>query len=220
MTEETFEQGGTMGHAPGFAPDRPANLGKIVRREVGEPPILEMTPDLLLRLQLRRVRRQPDHVPVAMGREVATYLPVPVRIPAVPQQHERPAEMAPEMPEEFEDVRAADILAGMESQVEGDAPAARRHDECADRRDLLVRAGPDRQQRGLAPQRPCAAEQRGHQKPRFVQADQARAESGQFFLARAQSCWIHNRTRWSARSLAVRWGRCGVNPQARRSRPT
>lgn len=220
MAEEIFEQSRTMGHATDFAPDSPADLGESIRRKVGEPPILEMVPDLLLRLQLRRVRWQPDDVPVAMGSEVATHLPVPVRIPVVPEQDERPAEMSPEMPEELENVRAANVLAGMEGKVQGDAPAARRHDERADRGDLLVRACPHGQ-RGSAPaRRPRAAEQRGHQKPRFVEANQARPESGQFFLARAQSCWTHNRIRWSTRSLAVRWGRCGVNPQARRSRPT
>jgi hypothetical protein len=111
------------------------------------------------------------------------HLAMPVRIPAVPEQHEGSAEMASEVPEKFEDVRAADVLAGMERQIEGDAPAARRHDECADRRDLFVGAGPDGQERGLPPERPGAAEQRGHQKPRFVQADQARAESSRFFLS-------------------------------------
>ncbi len=181
MTEETSGQRGTMGHPPGFAPDCPANLGQIVRGEVGEPPVFEIIPDLLLRLQFRRVRRQADHVPVAMGGEVTMHLAMPVRIPAVPEQHEGSAEMASEVPEKFEDVRAADVLAGMERQVEGDAPAARRHDERADRRGLLVGAGPDGQERGLPPERPGAAEQRGHQKPRFVQADQARAESSQFF---------------------------------------
>jgi len=220
VAEKIFEQRGTMSHATEFAPDSPADLRKSIRREVGEPPILEMVPDLLLRLQLRRVRRQPDHMPVAMGREVVTHLPVSVRLPAVPEQHKGPAEMSPEMPEELKDVRAADVLAGMEGQVQGDASAARRHDECADRGDFLVRACPNGQRGSNPAKRPGAAEQRGHQKPRFVQANQARAESGQFFLARAQSCWTHNRTRWSTRSLAVRWGRCGVNPQARRSRPT
>ncbi len=215
-----FEQVGTVGHATGFTLDRPANLGKIIRRKVGESTVLEIGPDLLLRLQLRRVRRQPHHVPPGMHREVATHLAVPVRIPAVPQQHERPAMMPSEVPEEVEDVRAADVLAGTEGKIQGDAPAAWRDDERADPRDLLVRACPNRQRRRDPAKRPRTAEQRGHQKPRFVQADQARAESGQFFLARAQSCWIHNRTRWSTRSLAVRWGRCGVNPQVRRSRPT
>ena len=204
MTEEIFEQLRTTSRATDFVPDRATDLGKIVRGKVSEPPILEMVPDLLLRLQLRRIRRQPDHVPVAMRGKVAAHVPMPVRIPIVPEQHERSAEMASEMPEKVEDVWAADVLARIERQVQGDAPAARRYDERAERGDLLMRTGPYRQHGSDSAQRPCAPEERRHQKPRFVQADQARVESGQFFLARAQSCSIHTRTRWSTRSLAVR----------------
>lgn len=220
MAEEIFKQGGAVCQAKGFAPDGVADLGKVIWCKVGEPSILQIVPHLFLRLQLRRVRWLPHHVPMEMGSKVATNLAVPVGTPAVPKQEERSGEMLPEVPQEFKDMRPTDVLAGMETEVQGDSSSMRRDDQCTDRGGLFVGASADRHQRRVAAERPSAAEQRGHQKTCFVQTNQVPAEPGKFFLARAQSSWIHSRTRWSTRSLARRWGRCGENPQARGSRPT
>jgi len=56
VPEEILGQAGTPGDPRGFVVDDSMDVGEIVRREVGEPAVLEIGPDLFLRIQFRRIR--------------------------------------------------------------------------------------------------------------------------------------------------------------------
>ncbi len=130
-----------------------------------------------------------------------------------------PSVVPAELAKEGEDFGAAYVLLGVKGQIKRDATTPRRHDEGADARDLLVGTPAHDKGGGLSTGRPGSSDQRGHHEPRLVEADQACLEAGEFFLARLHSCRTQARMRWSLRSLATVWGRCGVKPQARSNRP-
>ena len=95
-----------------------------------------------------------------------------------------PAELA----QEVEDLGATYVLLGVKRQVERDATTARRHDEGADARDLLVGTLAHDEGGRLSTGRPGSPDERGHHEPCLVEADQACLEAGEFFLARVHSC--------------------------------
>lgn len=96
--------------------------------------------------------------------------------------------VSPQMLQESKNLRATDVLVGMQGQVEVDALAARGDDQGPDARDLLVRSGSDSQFGGLSPQAPGPSDQGSHQEAGLVETDQAGVEAGEFFLMRGHSC--------------------------------
>jgi len=220
MVEKVFEQLGPAVESTRLAAYLAPNLDEIVRGEVRQPAVLQIRPELFHWIQFRRVRWQPHDGPPADGVHRAPHEARPMGKTAIPEEDRWAAEMPMEMADEPPDVRGPDVLTSIEGQVECDTTTAGRDDQGPDAREFLMPPRSQREERREALWRPGPADERGHEKARFVDTNQARAEVRQFFLLRIHSPWIHARTRSSTRSFAVRCGRCGVNPQVRRSRPT
>src|SRR3974390_411142 len=190
----------------------------MVRGKIGEAAVLEVAPDLLLRIEFGGVAGEPERMPVWVLGQVGTNELVAVGLALVPQEEQMPRVVPAKLAEEVEDLRTTNVLLGVERQVECDATTPRRHDKSTDARHLLVGTLADNKGGGLSTGRPGSTDQRGHHEARLVEADQTCLEAGEFFLARLHSCRTQARMRWSLRSLATVWGLCGVKPQERSSR--
>ncbi len=92
--------------------------------------------------------------------------------PQTPTKAARDREVAAQVTEKPQNVGASDVLLGVQSQIEVDTAAVRRDDQGAEGGDLFVTPLlPDGEGRRDAARRPSAAQERGHPKARFVQAD-------------------------------------------------
>ena len=143
-----------------------ANVGLNLRDGVGgkvrQPAVLQVAPQQFHGVEVRRVGRKPDDVAARVHGQPSLHERVLVRATAIPQQDKGPAHVTREMPEEAEDLRAANIAARVQGQGEGDLAATRRDDQRADTGHLLVRARADDQLGRLAARGPRAAEHRHH----------------------------------------------------------
>jgi len=187
VVEEAPEQVRATPEALDLLADTGLDLPDMVGSEVGKSAVLQVCPDLLHRVEFRGVGREPFHMPSRMLAEVMSDLVVAMRASQVPQQDERTGVVSPQMRQESKDLRATDVFVGMERQVEVDATAPWGDDQGSNTGDLLVGSGPDGQFGGLAPQAPGPSDQGSHQEAGLIEADQAGAEAGEFFLTRGQS---------------------------------
>jgi hypothetical protein len=144
------------------------DLADVVWSEVREPAVLEVAPDLLLGIELRGIPGQPDRVPPGVVVEIGANDLVLMRIALVPKKKAMAGVVVAELAKEVEHLRAADVLLGIESQVEGQVATPGRHRDRTDARNLLVRASVHREARSLSPRRPGAANQRCHHEACFV----------------------------------------------------
>ncbi len=179
MLEEALQQRGPAPQGAHFAADGVMDLRHRVGREVRETAVFEIGPELLDGIELGGVGWEPFDMPVRAGGQPPADLAMAVRAAQIPQHDDWAP--AVEVTQTLEHLGAPDIHAGMKSQVKGQAPAPGGHAEHADTRDLLMGPRPDGQPRGHPPERPSAAQKRGHQEARFIQADQPGTETSQFF---------------------------------------
>ncbi len=133
-----FEQLGAVVEATGLSADLAPDLDEIIRGEVRQPAVLEIRPELFHRVQFRRVRRQPHQGPPADSVHRPPHEARSMGQAVVPEEERWAAEMSPEVAHEASDVRRADILAGVERQVKGDAAPTRRDDQGTDAGQFLV----------------------------------------------------------------------------------
>lgn len=182
MAKETPQQFGVSGQAASFPVDVGLDLAHGVRGEVREAAVLEIAPEQLDGIEIGRVGRKPHDVAARMRGQPGSYERVSVRTSAVPHHDEWPADMAREMAEEAQHLRAAHVAARVEGQSESDAPAPGRHDEGPDPGHLLVGASAHDELGRRAARRPRAADHRHHQEAGLIEADQMGAEAPEFFL--------------------------------------
>lgn len=187
MPEEALEQPGPTFEVAHFLAGRAVNVGHMIGREVREAAVLEIRPEVVDGIEIGSVGWETFDVPVGAGSQPLADLAVPVRAGPVPQHDHRTPEVV-EVAEHPEDLGPPDIFPGIERQVEGEASAPGRHAEHAEAGDFLVGPRPDGQPRGYPAESPGAAQDRGHQEARFVQAEQPGTQASQFFLIRGQSC--------------------------------
>jgi hypothetical protein len=182
VTKEASQQFGVPSHAAPLVADRSLDVFRGVGREVRQAAVLQVAPEELHRVEVRRVRREPDDVAARMRGEPGPHELVLVRAPTIPEQEEWPADVTGEMAEKPQDLGAPNVAVRMQGQRQGDLPAPRRHDQRPNAGDLLVRARPHGDRRGRAARRPRPAEDRHHQEAGFIEADEMGAESMEFFL--------------------------------------
>src|SRR6201987_454431 len=86
-----------------------AELSEIARAEVGQRVMLPVTPDVLYRIELGGIARQPfEHQPALLGTDEVAYQPRPMRWQAVPD-HQQPApQLTQQMAEEVNHLGRAD----------------------------------------------------------------------------------------------------------------
>lgn len=186
----------------------PQLLG-AVRAAVGELPLRE-GPHRLVRVQLRRVGRKVLEPQPWEGRaQLANGRPL-VNLSPIPDHDDRAAEVTQQVPEEFADLRLADVLA-VQVEVESEPPAPGAHRDAGDDRDPVV-ALPEAQEWRLAAGGPGSADAGDEQEAAFVYEDEVGAQPRGVFFIRGQSFSFHRvmacSSRWSARLS----GFCGVQP--------
>src|SRR5215813_4418548 len=182
MTKEAPQQLGMASHTTTLAADRRLDVFRGVGGEVRQAAVLQVAPEELHRVEVRRVRRKPDDVAPRMSGEPGPHEVVLVGAPAIPEPDERPADLTGEMAKEPQHLGAPNVALRMQRQRQGELPAPRRHDQRANAGDLLVRARPHGDRRGRAARRPRPAEDRHHQEAGFIEANELSAESVEFFL--------------------------------------
>jgi len=182
VAKEAPQQLGMASHAAPLAADRSLDVVRGVGGEVRQAAVLEIAPEELHRVEVRRVRRKPDEVAARMSVKPGPHELVLVGAPTIPEQDEWSADLTGEMAKKPPDLGTPNVAVRMQRQRQGELPAPRRHDQRANAGDLLVRARPHGDRRGRAARRPRPAEDRHHQEAGFIEADEMSAESVEFFL--------------------------------------
>jgi hypothetical protein len=184
VPKEAPQQLGMASHAATLAADRRLDVLRGVRGEVRQAAVLQVAPEELHRVEVRRVRRKPDDVAARMSGEPGPDELVLVGAPTIPEQGEWPADVTGEMAQKPQDLGTPNVAVRMQRQRQGDPPAPRRHGQRANAGDLLVRARPHGDRRGRAAGRPRPPEDRHHQEAGFIEADEMSAAAVKFFLRR------------------------------------
>ena len=107
-------------------------------------------------------------MPLGMTLEVFPHLFLPVGFTPIPQKQQGTRQVTAQVTEKPQYVGASDVLLGVERQIEVDAAAMRRNDQSADGGDLLMTPLPYGEGGRQAARGPSAAQERRHQKARFV----------------------------------------------------
>ena len=179
----------------------------------------QIAPDVLDRVEFRRVGRQEEGMQLIGTFEKAPRTFGAVGVEAIPEQHARALQFLVQMPEEAHHLPGADLGVGMETKIEPHVITAGRHTERRQGGYLPEVTTPLKQHRSLAPRLPAATHQRFHQQAAFVEENQPGVQPVRFFLSAGQVCLIHCRIPSSSRSTARRAGFCGLQPSEWSKRP-
>jgi len=108
-----------------------------------------------------------------------------VRIEAIPQQDQLAGNVAQEAAQEGNEVWCGEVAVGMQPEAEMEASAGGiDHDDDGDDGYLLMRPCPLGQHGRVSSLCPCAAQDRRHQNPAFVEKNQESLQPLGFFLIR------------------------------------
>src|SRR6266550_4574209 len=190
-----------------------AHLADAVQAEIGQLALLHVAPDVLDRVEFRRVRGQSfqDQVPVERF-DIVLDDPAAVRRQAVPDDQQLATDLLSQRVQEFDELRAAD-RASVEAEIE--VPET---DAGDDRQLLPVEAV--LQDRCLAFGRPGFDPSGPLAQSTFVDEDDGASFAAALFFSAGQRlarhCLIAASSRWMARPA----GRWLENPSSRRMRQT
>lgn len=159
------------------------------RRRVGEG-LFGLGPNLLVRVEFRRVSWKVVQVKAPAAAEVQAHGLVPMDFGAVPQKDDLTAEVAQQQTEELDHPLAVDVLP-VTTEIHADPLADRRDRDRGDDRDSVVAVAMAKD-RGLSDRSPGLADVRGEHEAAFVEEDQVCAELTGVFLYpanRSVSIW-------------------------------
>ena len=182
--------------------------GRIVRQGIG----FEVGPQVFNWIKFGSVRRQVFQVS-RMRQDALVDEFALVGLEAIPDQDDGGMQLMLKMLEEIHGALGVDVGIGMQSKVQGDPIPFGQDANGGDGRHFLLRTTALAQHRGLSPQTPGTAHQRGHEHPGFVEENDRRSQARGVFFTRGQSCSIQARMRSSSRSTARRVGFWGENPK-------
>src|SRR4030095_4679242 len=137
VPNETPQQLRTPSHAAALTAHRGLDVLDGVRGEVRQAAVLQVAPEELHRVEVRRVGRKPDDVAARVSGKPGPHELVLVGASAIPEQDEWAADLTGEMAKKPQDLRTAHVAVRMECQRQGDLPASRRHDQRANGGDFL-----------------------------------------------------------------------------------
>ena len=192
---------------------------RLRERQVGQRVRLEPAPEVLHGVELGGIGREEESPHPGPLPQEGLHPSRAVRQEPIPDEHDGSVEVSVEVAEEAGHPMSRDVGVGMEAEEQMHPIPPGVHAKGRDDRHLLVRARPLHEEGCLAPGAPAAPQPGGHQEAALVQEDQPGPQRGRFFLTRGHSSLTQRWMRASSRSAARRWGRCGVQPSARRSRP-
>ena len=206
--------------AASFAANHATDLFNGSRREVGQATELEIAPEVLHGVQLGSIAGQKFDAPSRMVGQELPDLCVFVTLAAIPDEDGGAAHVPSQISKEGEQARPAEVFFGQQRQIPIEpAPFGRNH-QSAGSRYLFKGTPPGADDGGASPSSPGLPYNRVHQESGLVLEDDARADATGFFLMRGHSSRTQRAISRSSRSLALRWGRCGVKPQRCSRRPT
>jgi len=172
-------------------------VGDISGRAIGQC-ALGVVPDKFVRVEFRGVSRKAmDPEPFVLV-EKLTDDDAPVDRAAVPQEHDRPAQMPQEMAQETDDLHAGDVGC-VETEVKSKTRARGGHGDGGDGGNSISPIAVS-EDGGLADRRPGLADVRNEEEPAFVEEDEMGPKSLGFFLYSATR--ISSSGRWPPRPFA------------------
>lgn len=208
-------------HASTAAPERSAERLDVRRAEVRELRALDVAPDGLDRVELRRIARQAlDHQPPALLRQVVAHQATFVSGQSIPDEDYRlPTEVAAEVTEEA-DQQPIGVAArlGLKEKA-GPAPIPAKGQGTGHGQPLPA-AAYVRQGRCFAARRPGPADDRLLRDAAFVLEEEPRAAASGVFFSCGQRRVFHSAMACSSRSRARRVGRWSDHPSPRSTRQT
>jgi hypothetical protein len=138
----------------------------------------------------------------------------------IPDHNHWPFHLFQQITQKIHYQHGVDVGICMEAEEQMEPPAVWGHAQGCDHRNLFMGARPLIQHGGMSSRPPRPSHQRGHQHTSFVDEDKKGFQTGGFFLIRGHCCLIHCWICSSSRSMARRWGFCGLQPSIWRKRPT
>jgi len=185
---------------------------------IGESPF-EMGPDQFIGVEFRRVAREPLEVQPGTARLQCLHLGPLVNAAAVQQDDHMATEMAQQRAEKDGDLDRADVLVGMQVQIQADPAALGADGDGRDRRDLIALISvPD--DRGLPSGRPRPPNVGDQQESAFVEERQVGLQARGVFFTAVQRYRFQRSIAVSSRSSARRSGFWHDHFSALSTRPT
>jgi len=187
---------------------------------VGQRILFEIPPGVFDGVQFRCVGRQKNGVNGAGVVQECHDGLGPMGLKPVPDEHDgMRVKLLTQLTQERDDQFSVDIGIGVEAKVQMHVIPPRGDTQRGDDGDLLVRTRALDKDRGLTAGVPTAPHQWRHQKPGFVEENEAGPQARSVFFTRGQSSLIHRWMPPSSRSIARRVGFCGLNPSPCSRRP-
>lgn len=140
-----------------------------------------------------------------------------MRHEAIPDDEGGGLELTVHLAKESPHMSGIEVAVRKKPEVKIHALSFRRDTQRRYRRNFLVRAGSLRQGGCITTRRPGSSNVWSHKEAAFVYEDNKGFESRCFFLMRGHCSFIQRLISFSSRSLAIRWGFCGVQPSECRS---
>src|SRR5437667_8147141 len=145
--------------------------------------VLRLGPNELIGIELRRVDRKPMNLQAWVSAQDALDVMPSMDLPAIPQEHDWPAEVTQQLPEKGDDLGASDV-AGMEIKVQPEPVATGRHGERRNDRDLVTAVAVPKLRR-TTDGGPGLADIRDEQESTFIEERQMGAPARGVFLSGA-----------------------------------
>lgn len=151
-----------------------------------------VSPDLLHRIQLRRIRRKTMNLEsTVLIKEVANNLSS-MGSPSIPKQHHRPAQMAQQTPQKSHHIRAFNVMS-MKTGIQSQPPKSGRYGQSRNRRNFVPPV-PVSDYRSFSGRRPRFTDVWDEQKPALIEERQMGAMSFGVFLYAAKH--VFSSARW------------------------
>lgn len=206
-----------MSNAAGGLVRLGANRTEILADELGHVGPRQMAPEVLDRVQFRRVGWQILHrQPLRLLRDPSLHLAAPMSWQSIPQQNRLwSRHVSLERLQVRQHLRLFD-RPRREPQTQSHVTRCRRRDQAGDRRQTLP-VKRRHQDRRLSAWRPSPTHAGAFRKAAFIQENQQRPSFSGFFLILGQRCRNQRLMAASLRSRAFCSGRWQVQPNCRRT---
>lgn len=192
-------------------------LLQIVRRKVGQWLLFKPTPKVFHGIKFWSIRWKETDVNIWLLVEKLSNLFSSMRQEAIPDDEGGGFELPSQLAKEVPNMRSIEVIVRKKPEIKPYTFSLRRDTQRRYCRNFLVRASSLKQDRGIPPRRPSSTNERRHKQTAFVYEDNKGFKSCCFFLMRGHSSFIQRLISFSSRSLATRWGFCGVQPRECRS---
>lgn len=147
---------------------------QVESRVVGEWIGLEIGPEIFDWVELGRIRGQILQMRRAARNALVDEL-AQVRLEAIPEQHDRAAQLALQVLEEIHHAGGVDVGVGVQAEIQRYTVASGADAHGGDGRDFLMRSRALSEHRGVSAQAPGATHERRHQQAGFVEKNQCRS---------------------------------------------